>query len=133
MVSYRALLVFILALALATAAAAQPTETCAGADLDGSQTFTFSGDLSVTTDDFTLPVTCNELGPDSVVCFTPTNGCTVNVGCERDSGNQSVNMFTGSCSPHPLIVLSYDAGGRRPVAQRCRLERWAELLRRVRA
>ncbi len=107
--------IFILAFALASAVSAlgpPPSETCTLADLDGMDTFDWSDGIGVSANDFTLPgATCTELGIDEAVCFTPTSGCTVTIECEFDSGNLSVNVFTGPCTLTPAECTHTTAPG----------------------
>ncbi len=97
--------VFVLAFALASVvsvAGPPPSENCTGADLSGTDMFDWSDFIGVSSNDFTLPgASCNEEGIDWAVCFTPTNGCTVDIFCEFDSGNHSINVFTGPCTLTP--------------------------------
>ena len=104
--------IIMLSALLSTAAQAQlPVEDCTGADLDGGDTFPVGGFFIPSADDFTMTGTsCTEQGVDSVLCFTPTSSCDVNIDCENDSGTQSVNVFVGPCSAAPASCLASATG-----------------------
>ncbi|MEM7587284.1 MAG: hypothetical protein AAF560_28110 [Acidobacteriota bacterium] len=105
------LILALLFLVSASAGAQPPAEDCTGADLTSSDTLPFFDSIIPTTDDFDMTGTgCVEEGVDSAVCFTPTNGCTVTVTCEGDSGVQTANVFTGSCTTSPTSCTNTASG-----------------------
>ncbi len=111
-------LMFVALLALFSASAqAQPAEDCTGADLGSGDMFPLNGQIAPSSDDFSMTGTgCLEQGVDSVVCFTPTNNCTVTVSCEGDSGTQSANLFVGPCNTSPGSCTNSTSGSAATIA-----------------
>jgi len=89
--SGRLLLIVVLTLSTASVALGQPVEDCAGADLSGSDALPFSGSFTPASFNFNLSgAGCFQppFGLDSVVCFTPTNSCTVDFSCSFPSSQR---------------------------------------------
>ncbi|MEM7583398.1 MAG: hypothetical protein AAF560_08470 [Acidobacteriota bacterium] len=88
-----------------------PVESCTGADLGNSDMLNGGGFFDPSTSDFTMSGTgCTEQGVDSVLCFTPENSCDVRITCARDSGLNSVNVFTGACTAVPAMCSNTASG-----------------------
>jgi len=89
--SGRLLLIVALALSTASVGLGQPVEDCTGADLSGSAVLPFNGSFTPASFNFNMSgAGCfpPPFGLDSVVCFTPTNSCTVDFSCSFPSSQR---------------------------------------------
>ncbi|MEM9554576.1 MAG: hypothetical protein AAGC60_09970 [Acidobacteriota bacterium] len=99
------------------AAAQMSTDNCTGQpSLDWDDTFGFVEGPTPLSDDFAMtgagcspwvPTNCGfNDGFDRVVCFTPTNNCTVLVEAGTGNNGAAAHVFSGSCGEPASCVAS---------------------------
>ena len=92
---FRRLLVGVIMVLFAGVLAAQPSDTCTGAALDGSDNLPFNGATTPANASFNVSgIGCTNPGfaLDGAVCFRPTNNCSVNFSCAFNSGSAYLNV-----------------------------------------